>query len=309
LNDHGDIGEHSSDAVQRDRRLANLSLCFVVDAAASGMAGLETLDAILIMAINQANIAPLTRDPDARIRYGALDAPAPDEARRPVSINAVAASLKLPYETVRRRLRKLDGAACHLSGDGAVVPEEFLVSPAYLNSVRVLHERVWSFYREVRAEGLMGELPPSRYSIETGIPVRGAARLIADYLLRATEVFVLRFDDLITALVAMALLCESTTPRPAPASVTYVAKRLQLPIETVRRHALKLVDGGWCERDGKGLVFSAAALGQTAWTSLFRDNAANVHRLFAGLAERGVVEAWERLRPTGDVAAAAARPA
>jgi DNA-binding Lrp family transcriptional regulator len=309
VNDHGDIGEHSSEAIARERRLANLSLCFVVDAAASGMAGLETLDAILIMAVNQANIAPLTRDPDARIRYGALDAPAPDEERRPVSINAVAASLRLPYETVRRRLRKLDGTACLLSGDGAIVPEDFLSSPAYLNSVRVLHERIWSFYREVRAEGLMGELPPSRYSIETGIPVRGAARLISDYLLRATEVFVQRFDDLITALVAMALLCESTGVLPEPASVTFIARRLHLPMETVRRHVLKLVDEGWCERIGKGLVVSPQAQGQTAWTALFRDNAANVHRLFSGLAERGVVEAWERLRPTGDVASAAARPA
>ncbi len=59
------------------------------------------------MAINQANNAPLTRDPEARARYGGLDALAPDGERRPVSINAVAASLGLPFETVRRRIRRL----------------------------------------------------------------------------------------------------------------------------------------------------------------------------------------------------------
>lgn len=308
MNDQ-DIIAGSSDAALRERRLANLSLCFVVDAAAAGMAGLESIDAILVMAVNQANIAPLTRDPDARTRYGALDAPAPDGERRPVSINAVAASLKLPYETVRRRLKKIDGTACRLSEAGAIVPEEFLASPAYLASVRGLHERAWAFYREVRAEGLMGELPPSRYPIESGVPVRGAARLIADYLLRATEVFVQRFDDLITALVAMAVICESTAVTPEPMTVTALAKRLGLPMETVRRHVVKLTEAGWFVKSGKGLALTPDMLDRTLWTTLFRENAANVQRLFAGLAERGVVEAWERLRPTGDLAAAAARGA
>ena len=305
MNSHDDIGGSANDAFERERRLGHLSLAYVIDAATNGMAGLDVLDAVLVMAVNQANIAPLTRDPDARTRYGALDAPAPDEERRPVSVNAISASLKLPYETVRRRLKRMDGTACVLGDAGAIVPESFLGSADYLNSVRVLHERTWTLYRELQAAGMMGDLPASRYSIESGVPVRGAARLVADYLLRATDVFVQRYDDLISALVAMVVICDSTLPTPQAINVTGLSRRLHLPIETVRRHALQLVADGWAERAGKGLIVTPEALAQPAWTTFFRDNAVNVQRLFAGLAERGVVEAWERLRPTGAVPAAA----
>ena len=76
----------------RDRQLAFLGFNFVLDLAGDGVPGLKPLESLLVMAINQANIAPLTRDPAARSRYGALEAPAPDEIRRPVSVRAVAAS-------------------------------------------------------------------------------------------------------------------------------------------------------------------------------------------------------------------------
>lgn len=292
--------ERDDEASERVRRQAHLSLCFVIDSACSGMAGLKTLDAVLVMAVNQANIAPLTRDPDARIRYGALDAPAPDDDRRPVSVSAVAASLKLPYETTRRRLKQLaaDGV-CALSEAGAVVPQAFLASAAYLDTTRVLHERLWTFYRELMADGLLGELPPSRYSVEAGIPVRGAVRLVADYLLRTSATFVDHFGDLISGLVGMGVLCASTG-RPAQASrATALAERLRLPQETVRRHALELVERGRCVRRPQGLLAPQEMLAAAPLWDLFQDNAVQVQRLFAGLAERGVVEAWERLRPSG----------
>jgi hypothetical protein len=281
------------------RRLAHLSLCFVIDSACSGMAGLKTLDAVLVMAVNQANIAPLTRDPDARVRYGALDAPAPDDDRRPVSVSAVAASLKLPYETARRRLKQLaaDGV-CTLSEAGAVVPQSFLSSAAYLDTTRVLHERIWAFYRELMAEGLLGELPASRYSVEAGVPVRGAVRLVADYLLRTSATFVGHFGDLVSGLVGMAVLCTSTGRPPQASRATALAERLQLPQETVRRHALELIERGRCQRSPQGLFVSQEMLAGPPLAELFQDNAVQVQRLFAGLAERGVVQAWELLRPS-----------
>jgi hypothetical protein len=48
---------------------------------------------------------------------------------------------------------------------------------------------------------------------------------------------------------------------------------------------------------------------QRPLADLFQDNAAQVQRLFAGLAERGVVEAWERLRPAAATDQAMARGA
>jgi DNA-binding IscR family transcriptional regulator len=294
--------------------LAHLSICFAIDAATGGMAGLKPLDAILVMAVNQANIAPLTRDPEARLRYGALAAPAPDEDRRPVSVSAVASSLALPYETVRRRLRHLaDAGVCALSERGAVVPQAFLISPAYLESARALHERMWTFYREALAAGLVGDLPASRYPVDAGVAVRGAIRLGSDYLLRVAETFVAHFGDMLSALVGMAVLCASLGPdgqaTDAPVTVTALAQRLQIPIETVRRHAVDLVGRGRLLRVRRGLAIPEELLAGPDLAVRFHDNAAHVHRLFAGLAERGVVDAWERLRPAGPEASPVARGA
>ena len=129
--------ERDEDGPERMRRLAHLSLCFVIDSACSGMAGLKTVDAVLVMAVNQANIAPLTRDPDARIRYGALDAPAPDEDRRPVSVSAVAASLKLPYETTRRYVNMMvrDGQCERQGRRGVIIREQAFDEPGILNAM------------------------------------------------------------------------------------------------------------------------------------------------------------------------------
>lgn len=296
----------------RSRAIAHLSLEFVLDAATTGMAGLPTLDAILVMAVNQANIAPLTRDPAARGRYGALDSPAPDEERRPVSISAVAASLALPYETARRRLGRLaDRGVCVLSEAGATIPQSFLGSDAYLGTTRALHERAWRFYREARAQDVVGRLPASNYPTGGGVPIRGAARILADYLLRSSEIFIGWFGDLVSSLVGMGLVQVATGPDPRlasqPQSIAALATRLGLPAETVRRRVTAMAARGVCARADHGVTLSTDVMEGEPFAALLGDNAANVNRLFAGLAERGVIDAWETLRPTGRAAAVATR--
>jgi hypothetical protein len=182
---------------------------------------------------------------------------------------------------------------------GVLVPQAFLASAAYLDSTRALHERTWAFYRELAEAGLLGELPASRYPVDSGVPVRGAVRLVSDYLLRTAEGFVAHFGDLVSGLVGMAVLCASSEPTGGRATpMNALAEQLQMPMETVRRHALGLVEAGKCERTRGGLVISEGSLETAPLSDIFRENAAHVQRLFAGLAERGVVEAWERLRPT-----------
>ncbi|MET0273034.1 MAG: hypothetical protein ABW360_08595, partial [Phenylobacterium sp.] len=102
-----DEGDPLSASEHRARAVGELSLAFLLDQVTTSIGDLRPRDALLVLAINQANIAPLTRQPDTRRRYGSLEAAAPDEARRPVSVNAVAGSLGLPFETVRRRVRHL----------------------------------------------------------------------------------------------------------------------------------------------------------------------------------------------------------
>jgi hypothetical protein len=282
------------------RALAPLSGAFLLDQVTTGMAGMDTRDAVLVMAINQANIAPLTRDPAARHRYGALESPAPDEERRPVPLSAIAAGLRLPYETVRRRARRLEAqGVCQIGPRGAVVPESFLASPAYLASVMAAHARVHRFYQEVRAAGLTHPLPPSRFPPEPTVPIRASLRLIADYLLRTGEALMALTGDLICGLAWMGLLSGGEALPPPASSAGALARRLAMPRETVRRHCAELVAGGWCDRAGRGFCVTPEILGRPEVTGFIRDNAVNAHRLFSALAERGLVEAWERLGPPG----------
>lgn len=286
----------NAQAEARQRALAPLSGVFVLDQVSAGMAGVDSRDAVLVMAINQANIAALTRDPDARQRYGGLEAPAPDEERRPVSLSAIAASLRLPYETVRRRVQRLAGrGVCELTEFGALVPESFLASPAYLQSVVAAHARLYRFYREVTAAGLMEALPASRYPPEPAVPIRASLRPLSDYLLRNTEQLMTITGDMTSGLALFGLLSAAPQLPAPPSSTAALARRLAMPHETVRRRIGELADAGLVERDGRGVWVPEAVLARPELGALFRDNAANVQRLFTTLAERGVIEAWERL--------------
>lgn len=288
----------SESLTRRDRRLAGLSFAFLLDEMANGVGGLEPLDALLVLAVNQANIAPLTRDPDARARYGALEAPAPDDARRPVSINGVAASLGLPFETTRRRIRRLAAAGvCTVSADGVVVPASFLASPSYVQSVVHGHERLRRFYVDLRAEGLVEALPPPAFDTDGGVPIRAAARLLADYVLRASEGLTREAGNVISVLTLTALLSAALADEGRSGgravSVRAVAGKLQLSAETVRRHVVELTEEGLCTRTSAGLMIGEAALERPGVRLLLAENAVNVQRLLAGLAERGVIRAWE----------------
>lgn len=284
----------------RDEALARLSFAFLLDEMVSGVAGLAPLDALLVLAINQANIAPLTRDPEARARYGQLDAPASDAERRPVPINAIAGSLGLPFETARRRVGRLRKAGvCVASRGGVVVPAAFLVSPAYVQSVLAAHERLRRFHLDLRSLGLIGPLPPPAYGLEGSVPVRAAARLLSDYILRSAEGLMREAGSVVSTMALLALLSATLGyPRDAQgkgptATLRALSQTLQLPAETLRRHLAQLTDAGLCKRTREGFVVPPASLSRPGLQRLFVDNAQNVQRLLAGLAERGVILAWE----------------
>jgi DNA-binding Lrp family transcriptional regulator len=271
------------------------------------------VDALLVLAVNQANIAPLTRDPAARQAYGDLGHAAPDAARRPASINAIANSLGIPFETTRRRLNRLEaqGVCAIIPGAGVVIPEAFLTSQAYLACVLAAHDRLVGFYARLLADDLLDPLPAPNYEVDEGVPLRGAARLIADYLLRAVDGLMREAGDVTGVLVLLAILVaalegapwpptEATAARLPFGSITVadVARRLDLAPETVRRHVLQLVEAGVCRRSATGVTPAQDLLARPAFQAVAEDHAAAVQRLFAGLSERGVVAAWEQAGAT-----------
>jgi DNA-binding IscR family transcriptional regulator len=283
--------------------LARLSLGYTLDVVAAGLAGLSPTDALLVLAINQANIAPLTRDPDARRAYGDLQHAAPDSARRPATINAIANSLGIPFETARRRLKRLEsqGICIITPGAGVVVPEAWLTSPTYLASVMAAHDRTVRLYADLLTGDRLDPLPPPAYDVQDGIPFRGAARLIADYILRSIESLHRVAGDLPTALALLAVLDAALDAPDAAegagfgaASASALARRVRLPGETMRRHLVALIDAGLCVRTDKGLSLAPDLLSRPEIRHVIEEHAADVQRLFAGLAERGVVAAWEQ---------------
>lgn len=276
----------------RSAALLRLSHSFVLDQITMGLGPLTTREALLVLAINQANIAALTRDPAARRRYGALEAPAPDDERRPVSVNAIAISLGIPFETVRRHVRGLVTlGVCALTPQGVIVPQTYLASPGYLESVGRSLDRLRLFYAHARDGGLIGPLPPPAYDTDDGAPLRGAARLLSDYILRIAQSAHALAGDMISAIVLLAVLEGSIAGEPR--SVAAIARRLAVPEETARRHAVRLAHSGLCVRSHRGPTATLAMLHQEPLASLLREHQVDAQRLFAGLAERGVIAAWE----------------
>ena len=286
----------------RDMKIARPSLTFALELCANGIADLKSLDSLLLLAVNQANIAPLRRDPEARERYGALETPASDDERRRVSISAIATSLGLPFETVRQRLRRLTERGAIAAGpDGVYVPAAFLTSERYLLSVLYANERLRQMYLALTAEGLVGRLPAPNYDTADGIPLRAAVALVADYVLRVVDPLLREAGDTISAMLLLALLVEALTktePEARPLSNRELAERLKLPSETTRRHALKLAGQGLAVRRDGGLVLRIGTLHGPAMTLLLMQNPVHVKRLLDGLAERGLVAAWSGVTAT-----------
>ncbi|HEY8573273.1 hypothetical protein [Phenylobacterium sp.] len=286
----------ASQVTLRDMMIAKPSLAFALDVAAGGVGDLKPLDGLIVLAVNQANIAPLRRDPEARERYGSLDAPARDDERRRVSVSAIATSLSLPFETVRQRIRRLtEHGACAVGPDGVYVPASFLSSARYLASVLFAYGRLKMMYEELARQDLIGRMPKPNYDTSEAEPIRGAAGLVADYVLRVTEPFRAEAGDVVSTLMLMALVVETLAreeDETPPLSTRALAERLKLPAETARRHVNGLVEAGLAVRRGRGLVLSRAALHSPRMTLLLMQNPVHVKRLLDGLAERGIVASW-----------------
>lgn len=287
--------------LSRSWRLSRAALSFTIDQAAHGLTGLNAIDALLVMAINQANIVLLTHDPGARRAYGGLETPAPDESRRPVSVNAIATSLALPFETVRRHIGRLEAAGvCRHAGRGVIVPAAYLNSEAYRQDVMGAHARLARLYQDLSAADLLEPLPPSAFALSVDPPIRAAARLLSDFLLRTADILTRQTQDIASGLALAAVMIASpplaTPPQTragAPGlTIAAIARTLGMPPETARRRLARLVADGICARGARSRHFVLARPDDPAWDSMAVDLAAALQRLMAGLAERGVIDSW-----------------
>lgn len=110
-------------------------------------AGGDLLSSIVLMAVIQANVAHLD---EGAVAWSPDDGGAPpDSLRRPISVLALAHSLRMPYETVRRTVTRLTGEGLLIrTGDGVVAPGSALDDPGF----RKGREANWTNLRRLMAQ-------------------------------------------------------------------------------------------------------------------------------------------------------------
>ena len=288
-----------------------LSLHFVLDVATISRGGGDLLDPLLVTTIVDANQGALHADLELQRRYGDPDSALPDELRRPVSVHALSVSLRLPYETVRRRVRRLaDQGVCRLGPNGAVVPQAVVTSPPYLAVQDLRVARLAQFEADLAAAGV---LTPGRSALDEGpAAVRASDRALGRYMLRTCEALI-AFSGSAMAGFLLLGLCAANLPRPTlggapapwpgsfaglakPASASDLARRLHMPAETVRRNLFALADTGFAERSGRGWIAAAPASARASIGRLAADNQIALRALFARL------EALSGAEPPRDLA-------
>jgi DNA-binding Lrp family transcriptional regulator len=298
---------------------ARLGNGFALDLVKLGGFGRDVLDGLLLCAISQANVAQITRNPELQRRYALLDQPPPDELRRPVSVSAIANSLRIPFETARRRIAALaDLGVVVTQPRGVVIPTAPLNSPFYRMGAAAHYELVRKLYFRLRGIGLFDDLPrPAAPSYDPEKPpVRLVIRLSSDYVLRLAEPIGEHIGDLVTGLVLMDIVHANTEHLPdaeggqadvdwsiagfvpdsarRPVRTAVLAQRLGIAHETVRRHLVRLVADDRCERNKDGYVVPARVLAREPFVRYMVDNQSHLHRLFAQLSDYGVLAEWER---------------
>ena len=300
--------------VERDPRVwttARASLDCIRDVIQLTRGDDDMLEALIFTAALDANMTPVNRDPDLQVIYGGVQVSAPDELRRPVSMNAVAQSLRLPFETARRRFLRLARAGlCVVTPQGVVVPNEAVTSPAYIAKQRARYDRTRRFYEALKAAGAL----PDAEAGQAGSPpateplVRAANRALSEYMLRAIDGLIALTGDVMSSLVLLELVLANTralTPAELadwtrapeqvgrPIRIAGLAGPLRVSGETIRRHLNSLEDLGYCGRTAGGLVAIAPG---SAWPKLARlvdANQANVQRLFARLRQLDILTGWD----------------
>lgn len=257
------------------------------------------LDALLLSAIIHANITVVERHADLQLRYGTVADATPDPMRRPVSAHALSTSLRLPYESVRRRVRGLEAAGlCRIGRDGAVVPADLLSSAKAIVAMFSIYERLRQVYEAKAPDGAWADLPPPTVRLQKGVvPVRAVARLASGYVLRQLDLLRAGCGDLISALVILHLRSAEQAAGPSAAlRLAELARRLSLPAENLRRRLVEMTADGAVLRVRGGYVLAQVGPAAEAIARMEEAGARDLRRLMGALSQLGVLGLWAPVR-------------
>lgn len=255
------------------------------------------VDGLILLALFQANYARLSGEQIQALVDGECGGASPT----PVSMNALAQSLKLPFETVRKRVAVLcsDGL-CERHQGLLLITAAQLRADLYQWQAHAVAGAVRKLYFDLADLGVLKPAAPNwAYA---NAPRFDALRLATEYTLRQVEVMIdhvanpalgvlliqiLRtttehLDDTYTEVAEIDdVVCDELR---RPASVPMLAGRCGLTIETTRRHLAILVDRGWVARaPGGGVLVTRDMLSASPWPEARRQNVANLNRLVEGM--------------------------
>jgi len=109
---------------------------------------------LVYAAITAANTEHM--DDEVKARYAELDEAPPDDLRRPISVLALSESLRLPYETTRRYVTRLEelGIAQRMGRAGVIIPKTAHERPDAIENVRRSYADVHRFVAALRKAGV-----------------------------------------------------------------------------------------------------------------------------------------------------------
>lgn len=252
---------------------------------------LDRVDSLLVLVILSANLAPWPPAPEG------VDLP--DDRRRPVSLLAVAQSMGLAYETVRRRCHDLAARGVIAIGEGGcVVPAALLRPPAAAALLAGDAAALAAMFERMGEHRLAMQARAARPAV--------VARLLIDLSVRVMEPIVANYGSVVAGSVFVAIVAANVRPLLAapdlsarfareedvppdslrqPVGLRAVARELGLPYETVRRQGKALVERGLVETVAGGVLVPARVLMNAPQRAANRAIQSHYWRLCADLAQ------------------------
>lgn len=261
-----------------------LAGAYALDRLTAARLDFDFLDTLILTSVAQANLEPAYRDADLKIAFATAETCPPDTLRRPISINALAQSMGLPFETVRRRVAGLMARGRLASNrQGVFLPaaqDDAAGLDAGYAALNALHE-------DLKAAGWASPTGPQSRLWTGEAPTRLAAAISTEFTLRLIRSLTTLVGDPLAVAIWLTILSGG-----APMRVSKIARRLQLPSETTRRRVQALAARGLCALTDGGAAITGAQLAAPAFQVLTERSLNDLRRMFAQLSDLGVVDAW-----------------
>jgi DNA-binding Lrp family transcriptional regulator len=222
-----------------------------------------------------------------------------------ISVNALAASLSRPFETVRRHVNALlELELCVRTQAGVMCPAHVYEQPEIAGLFRVHHDTLVRLVEDMAAFGI--PLPETRpqvdYDWRTGL---AAAH---DVLLTGIEFYADSYESWLDMVLVMVVMCANARPftydrqvslsysdftrlppesirAPVPASA--LARALGLPPSTIQRRVNEMIARGQLLRKSGGLMVAERALNGPGAVEKSRISTDHTRQIFTRLAAGG----------------------